>query len=136
MVVGPATVKLNPEVPAKATRRRHTAEYKRKIIDAVVALELSGGSVGALLRQEGLYWSQLTQWRRAVANGGEKGLAGAKRGRPTTSSKATKSEIKKQARRIASLERKLSQAEAIIEIQKKVAALLDEMETADDESVS
>ena len=125
--------KLKPEVAAKPTRRRHSAEFKRRILEDAEALEKNGGSVGELLRKEGLYWSQLSTWRKDRAQHGLAGLDGQKRGRPATAPTTTKLENKKLARRVVSLERKLAQAEAIIDIQKKVAALL---AMPDDESES
>ena len=53
----------DPEVPAKARRRRHRAEYKlavRKEADRAT----EPGQVGALLRREGLYSSHLATWRK------------------------------------------------------------------------
>ena len=58
---GPAT-----EVVAKATRRRFTVEYKRKIVREADACK-TAGAIGALLRREGLYSSHLTTWRVTVA---------------------------------------------------------------------
>ena len=62
-VVGPAI-----EVVAKATRRRFTVEYKRKIVREADACK-TPGTVGALLRREGLYSSHLTTWRAARERG-------------------------------------------------------------------
>jgi len=56
------------EVVAKATRRRFTVEYKRKIVREADACK-TPGSVGALLRREGLYSSHLTTWRAARERG-------------------------------------------------------------------
>ena len=53
------------EVVAKATRRRFTVEYKRKIVREADACK-TPGAVGALLRREGLYSSHLTTWRAAA----------------------------------------------------------------------
>ena len=47
---------------SRATRRRFTAEYKKKILDELDALT-ERGEVGALLRREGLYSSHVTAWR-------------------------------------------------------------------------
>src|SRR6266566_3342466 len=55
---------LEIEVTAKATRRRFTVEYKRKIVREADACK-TPGAVGALLRREGLYSSHLTTWRGA-----------------------------------------------------------------------
>jgi transposase-like protein len=63
-VVGPVI-----EVVAKATRRRFTVEYKRKIVREADACK-TPGTVGALLRREGLYSSHLTTWRAAREPGG------------------------------------------------------------------
>src|SRR6266542_5374571 len=62
-VVGPVI-----EVVAKATRRRFTVEYKRKIVREADACK-TPGTVGALLRREGLYSSHLTTWRAARERG-------------------------------------------------------------------
>ncbi len=46
------------EVVAKATRRRATAEYKVKVLQEADACN-KPGEIGALLRREGLYVSNL-----------------------------------------------------------------------------
>jgi transposase-like protein len=56
------------EVVAKATRRRSTLDYKRKIVQEADRCKTSG-AVGALLRREGLYSSHLTTWRAARERG-------------------------------------------------------------------
>jgi transposase-like protein len=109
----------DPEVPEKAARRKFTAAYKLRILrEAERCTE--PGQVGALLRREGLYASNLTLWRRQV----NQGLVPKKRG-PLTQKPDP------HVRRIAGLERenerlqhKLKQAELIIDVQKKVAELL------------
>src|SRR5437899_4607000 len=75
------------EVVAKATRRRFTVEYKRKIVREADGCK-TPGAVGALLRREGLYSSHLTTWRAARERGE---LAGApkKRG-PDRDRKSTR----------------------------------------------
>src|ERR1700732_3643392 len=52
------------EVVAKAVRRRCTGGHKRKIVREAGACK-TPGTVGALLRREGLYSSHLTTWRAA-----------------------------------------------------------------------
>src|SRR2546430_32418 len=56
------------EVTAKATRRRFTVDYKRKIVREADRCK-TPGAVGALLRREGLYSSHLTAWRAARERG-------------------------------------------------------------------
>src|SRR5258707_6921312 len=62
------------EVTAKATRRRFTVEYKRKIVREADACK-TPGAVGALLRRGGVYSSHLTTWRRGRERGGPAGGA-------------------------------------------------------------
>ena len=56
----------DPEVAEKAVRRKFTAEYKLRIVKEADALT-QPGQIGALLRREGLYSSNLTLWRRQIA---------------------------------------------------------------------
>jgi transposase-like protein len=120
----------NPEVDAKPTRRTFTAAYKLKILDD--ADGCSEGEIGALLRREGLYSSHLTAWRRQRAEGALQAL-GKKRGRKAKPRDKEKEQLIKEN---AKLRRKLEQAEKIIEIQKKVSALLAQSESNDDSGES
>lgn len=52
------------EVVAKATRRWFSAEYKLKTLREAEACT-KPGAIGALLRREGLYSSNVTTWRRS-----------------------------------------------------------------------
>ena len=112
----------NPEVTARLVRRRFSAQYKRAILDQVAAAQDSG-AVDALLRREGLYSSHLTTWKRQRAQGERDALTPKKRGPKSTLSPLV-AENRKLAAANARLIKKLKQAELIIEVQKKVAALL------------
>jgi transposase-like protein len=110
-------------VPAKARRRRFTAEYKQKILRESERCR-KAGEIGALLRREGLYSSHLTAWRAARASGERAGLEAKRRG--------TKPRVRDgQAQRVAELEREVTRwkgraerAEFLVELQKKVASIL------------
>ncbi len=67
------------EVVAKATRRRFTAEYKLRVLREAEACT-EPGAIGALLRREGLYSSNLTTWRAQRERGELLGLTPKKRG--------------------------------------------------------
>ena len=112
----------NSEVVAKPQRRRFTAEYKRSIVEQAEACQ-DGGAVGALLRREGLYSSHLSTWRRQCRQGELAALAPKKRGR-----KAILHPLVEENRKLvaanARLTKRLENAELIIEVQKKLAALL------------
>jgi len=112
----------DPEVPARRARRRFTIAYKLEILrkaDACTQL----GQLGALLRKEGLYSSQVVTWRKQRAAG----LTAKKLGRPVT----VDPRVRQLARETASLEattrrleRRLQRADRIIAFQEKVAELL------------
>jgi len=112
----------NPEVSAKPQRRRFTPAYKARIVEEALTCT-EQGQVGALLRREGLYSSSLTQWRRQYQSGALQGLKDDKRGRKRTRD-ARDQELDRLRREIERLNKKLNQAELIIDIQKKVAAML------------
>jgi len=119
---GPSTaVHATTEVPGKATRRRFTLSYKRKIV--TLAAGLPDGEIGAMLRREGLYSSHLTHWRRQVA-ALDAQTAEPKRGRKPDPSRPEKLRINQLERDLARAQQRLAQAEAIIDAQKKLCALL------------
>jgi transposase-like protein len=116
------TVVPNPEVPEKASRRRYTAEYKRRILmEAEVCKEQ--GQVGALLRREGLYFSNLTVWRRQARQGTLDALAAKKRGPKAHKPDPSVRRIAEQEKEIQKLRAKLKKAELIIDAQKKIAEI-------------
>ena len=110
------------EVSEKATRRRFTAEYKRRIIKEADAC-IRQGQLGALLRREGLYYSNLDTWRRQAERGTLDALSSKKRGpkakRPDKSTRL----IKEQKKEILKLKAGLKKAELIIEAQKKITEI-------------
>jgi len=121
-VVPPPTVP-DPEVRERAVRRRFTAEYKLQVLreaDRCAGL----GEIGALLRREGLYSSHLTTWRRQREHGALVALAPKKRGRVTVAVSPLARRVAELERDKARLERRLKQAEAIIDAQKKLAEIL------------
>jgi len=118
------------EVTEKAQRRRFGGEYKGRIVEQYDAL--SRGERGALLRREGLYSSHIDAWRKQREAGVLSGLATKRRGPKAKASRPEDREKAELRRAVARLERKLKQAQTIIEIQKKVARALDDLETEQD----
>jgi transposase len=110
------------EVVAGPHRRRFSAEYKLSIIDQADSTQ-GAGAVGALLRREGLYSSHLATWRQQRKQGEFDALTAKKRGPKVVVSPLVKENRELQAAN-ARLTKKLKNAELIIEVQKKVAALL------------
>jgi transposase len=118
----PGAPRPNPEVVARAKRRRFTGEYKQRILAAADASKGSG-EIGALLRREGLYSSLLATWRRERDEAIRKGLQEQKRGpKPQADPRAL--ELQKRERENAELTEQLRKARIVIDVQKKVAAVL------------
>jgi len=110
----------DPEVPERARRRQFSAEYKLRILREADACK-GAGEIGALLRREGLYSSHLVVWRRQRET---RALAGMRARRRGPKAKEVDPRVKQLERENAMLQRRLKQAETIIEIQKKVAGML------------
>jgi transposase len=112
------------EVSPKATRRRFSAKYKRRILrEADACTEL--GSTAALLRREGLYSSHLTKWREARERGELEALSAKKRGPKAKKSDARDKRIANLKRENVKLKARLERAEILLDLQKKVAEILD-----------
>ena len=111
------------QVAAKPRRRTYTAEYKRRILKEADACA-TPGAVGALLRREGLYSSHLVVWRRARGRGELAALAPKKRGRKPTPVEARDRKIAELERQLVQMTGRAERAEALVELQKKLAVLL------------
>ena len=109
----------DPEVPEKAVRRKFTAAFKLRILKEAEACTRQG-QLGALLRREGLYYSNLTLWKRQI----NQGLIPKKRGPLPQKPDPNVRRIAELERENARLTHKLKHAELIIDVQKKVADLL------------
>jgi transposase len=117
-----ALVEPEVEVVAKASRRRFTVAYKRKIVREADGCK-TPGAVGALLRREGLYSSHLTVWRAARERGE---LAGGpkKRGPAPQVADPRDKKIAELERETVRWRKRAERAEALVEVQKKLAVLL------------
>ncbi len=110
----------DPEVTERAKRRRFTAEYKLRILRKADACK-GDGDVGALLRREGLYSSQLAAWRRQRDEIAKAGLKARKRG---PKGKVVDPRVKQLERENARLKRRLERVELMLTIQKKASEML------------
>ena len=111
------------QVAAKPQRRSFTAEYKRRILKEADACT-TPGAVGALLRREGLYSSHLVEWRRARARGELAALTPKKRGRKPTPVDPRDRKLAEVERQLAQMAGRAERAEALVDAQKNLAALL------------
>ena len=117
---GEAPMRPDPEVTERPQRRRFTVEYKLRIVREADACK-GDGDVGALLRREGLYSSQLASWRGRREAMPKAGMTASKRGCEAT---VVDPRIKELERENARLRRRLQRADIIIDIQKKASELL------------
>ena len=139
---GPATpssagrvVAASAEFTAGPKRRSFTAKYKLQILSETDRAVDTGG-ISAILRREGLYSSALSDWRGQRDAGTLGALTPRQRGPEKAAANTLQADLSKANREISALRRRLDQAEAIIAIQKKVAALLDEMDQTSGSSKS
>ena len=111
----------DPEVPAKAQRRKFSAEDKKRILEDVERATGHGG-IGAVLRREGIYSSTLYGWRKERDAAVHKAFS-QKRG-PQTRRNPLAGENEKLRRQNQRLQEELEKAHIVIDVQKKVAKLL------------
>jgi transposase-like protein len=111
-------------VTEKAKRRRFTADYKRRVLREADEAAGKPGEIGALLRREGLYSSHLITWRLQREHGELAGLAPKKRGRKPAEVNPLAKKVAELERDKRRLERRLRQAELLLDIQKKASELL------------
>lgn len=108
-----------PERPV--AQRTLTPEYKLRILQELDTARGSGhwGSVAAIIRREGLQRSQVANWERQR----DQALAPQKRGRKKTRNPEA-DELARLRRENERLQARLAKAETIIDVQKKLSALL------------
>jgi len=113
----------DPEVPEKKSRRKFTAKYKLRILAEADTCTRSG-QLGALLRREGLYSSNLATWRRQKEKGVLKAMTPKKRGRKRKEENPLTQKVVQLEKENRQLQQKLKKAELIIEAQKKMSEIL------------
>ena len=111
----------DPEMHAKPSRRRFGRDEVLRILGEADKVEGSGRVV-EVLRREGIYRSQLSDWQKKRASGayGMDKIPAGFQGKKAERSK----QVQKLQRENASLKKKLHHAQIIIGIQKKVASLM------------
>jgi transposase len=130
VALAPATViSYDTGVSPTPGRRRFTAAYKMKILEEIDRCT-QHGAIGALLRREGLYSSQLAVWRQARSQGtlAQHAALVQRRGPKPTPVDPDRKRITELERALARAVKRAERAEALVEVQKKVAALLDQID--------
>lgn len=113
----------------KRTRRQLTPEYKLRII--AEADNCKYGELGALLRREKLYSSQLSEWRREFAENGVAGLSKSVPG-PAASRTPEQRRIEQLEKENNRLNQKLDIANDCLDLQKKALSMLDRLSNGKD----
>ena len=127
---GSSPVKTGTKRTRKTTRPRRafTGDYKLAIL-AEYDRCTDQGEKGALLRREGLYSSLITDWRRQHREGSIVVTSGRSEGGRGGPSRSEMARLRAENER---LRKKLAKQEAIIEVQGKVHALLEELSKSAD----
>ena len=111
------------EVIARAKRRNIPPAQKRRILEEADRCT-KPGEIGALMRREGIYSSALSTWRRQREAGDLAALAPQKRGPKTDPHRADALHVAALTRERDQLKVRLDKALLVIDVQKKLAALL------------
>ena len=117
----PKVEKYPTEVVPKAKRRMFSVSYKKRILAEVESCT-EAGQIGSILRREGLYSSHLNTWRGQQERGELESKSVSRRGRPVKPEMAQ--EMSQLRQENEQLQQRLTQLEAIIDIQKKVSQLI------------
>jgi transposase len=120
--VGPPPA-ASAELSPRPQRRTFSAAAKLRILEETDRAAGTGG-IAAILRREGLYSSALTDWRRQRDAGALEALKPLRRGPKLVVAQPADADLGQLRRENARLRQRLEHAEAIIGIQKRVAALL------------
>lgn len=122
-VMSQPAVRPETEVTEKPKRRRHSAEFKARILREAEACT-QPGELGAMLRREGLYSSHLATWRSQAARGQIAALEPKKRGPKAKVVDARDRQVAELQRELVRATRRAERAEALVELQKKLSQLL------------
>ena len=120
----PVDEPADPEVAERAKRRVFSAQYKLRILAEYE--RRSPVMRSALLRREGLYTSSISEWRRQRDEGALHALGGT-RGRPPA--EPSEREVARLRQEVARLQAELGKAQRVIDVQRKLSALLEQLAT-------
>lgn len=110
----------------QSKRRRFSVAYKLRILAEADASAIPG-QIGALLRREGLYSSNLSAWRHQREAGQLSALTPVRPGPKPKERNPLEGRVKELEKEKKALERKLKRAEWLLDISKKGAELMEKM---------
>lgn len=106
----------------RRTRRQFSSSEKQRLLAEYDAI--SHGEKGAWLRRQGLYGSQLANWRKTFNERGSRGLepqSGGRRGKDARDKRIEELEREKHQ-----LQRRVQVAEGLVDLQKKCLSLIED----------
>ncbi len=115
--VSDANSEPETEVVEKPVRRSFSAAFKSKILREID--EASPGTVAAILRREGLYSSHVQLWRKEQSRRTQEARKRGPKANPLAD------EVKRLRAENERLEKRLTKAGHIIELQKKIAEIME-----------
>lgn len=112
------------EIQLPTKRPTRSAAERLRIVEEYDSYAPGAPERGALLRREGIYTSQISKWRKLRTKGALAALTAQTPGPKPTTSDPLQAEVERLRKENVRLQARLTQAETIIDVQKKVAALL------------
>ncbi|MCG5541934.1 MULTISPECIES: hypothetical protein [unclassified Halorhodospira] len=122
------TEEVQPEPTLeRRTRRQFSSAEKQRLLEEHDALPK--GEKTAWLREQGLYASQLANWRKTLKEQGTQGLEPSSGGRKAKDARDRR--IEQLEKEKAQLEHRAKVAEDLVELQKKVATLSEDLQNGE-----
>jgi transposase len=118
------TTTASTEVAPSPKRAARSAAERLRIVEEYDSYPSGAPQRGAILRREGIYTSQIAKWRKLRTKGALVALTSQPPGPKPAPRDPLLDEVKQLRLENARLQARLAQAETVIEVQKKVAALL------------
>lgn len=117
---------LSERVDDKPKRRQYSPEYKLGILQEIDNSREERGSIGQILRREGLYASQVAMWRRDLEEQIGRGVEARKRGPKPDPTREMRHEKERLEKQLARAQEENRQLRLILAAQKKIAAMFPE----------
>jgi len=110
----------DPQVIQKPTRRRFSTAEKLRILQLAQACH-KPGELGQLLRREGIYSSSIASFRKQQAEGKFHQKSAEQ---VVTQRKQKEADRQREARKVQAMQKEIQQLRGLLELQKKLSALL------------
>jgi len=123
MIDKASTQRLSERVDDKPKRRQYSPEYKLRILQEIESSREERGSIGQILRREGLYAAQVAIWRRDLEEQIGRGVEARKRGPKPDPTKEVRHENDRLERQLAKVKEENRQLRLIVAAQKKIAEM-------------